>query len=191
MQPIASATMVRSRSSSPAWVAAGAGMLALASSLGIGRFVYTPILPSMAASLGLSASGAGLIASANFAGYLAGAVVAALPRLAGGRRAWFVGGLLVGAVTTMGMGLVSGLPLFLLLRFLGGASSAFVLVLATASVLNVLASTGRTRLRWLHYAGVGLGIALSAIAVSALEALGGGWRTLWLAAGALASAMMV
>src|SRR5436305_5685155 len=105
--PMISIPLARTREG--AAVAAIAGMLALASSLGIGRFVYTPILPSMAASLGLSATGAGLIASANFAGYLAGAVVAALPRLPGGRRAWFVGGLLVGAVTTMAMGLASGL----------------------------------------------------------------------------------
>src|SRR3954454_6859569 len=98
-------------------IPAAAGMLALASSLGIGRFVYTPILPSMASALGLSASGAGLIASANFAGYLAGAIVAALPRLPGGRRAWFVGGLLVGAATTTAMGLITGLPGFLALRF--------------------------------------------------------------------------
>ncbi len=191
MQQIAMTESSSLRARSPAWTAVGAGMLALASSLGIGRFVYTPILPSMAASLGLSASGAGLIASANFAGYLAGAIVAALPRLHGGRRAWFVGGLLVGAVTTMAMGLASGLPLFLILRFLGGASSAFVLVLATAAVLDVLAAARRTGLRWVHYAGVGVGIAVSAVAVSALEAAGASWRALWLAAGAIAAVMLV
>src|SRR3954453_14876608 len=96
-----------------ALVAALAGMLALASSLGIGRFVYTPILPSMASALGLSAGGAGRIASANFAGSRAGGVLAAVPPLPGGRRAWFVGGLLVGAVTTVGMAAASGLPAFL------------------------------------------------------------------------------
>ncbi|MBV8915560.1 MAG: YbfB/YjiJ family MFS transporter [Acetobacteraceae bacterium] len=176
---------------SRALVAALSGMLALGSSLGIGRFVYTPILPAMAAALGMSAGEAGLIASANFAGYLAGGIVAMAPRLPGGRRAWFVGGLSVGAATTTAMGLVEGLPAFLLLRFLGGASSAFVLVLGTGSVLDALARSGRSSLRWIHYAGVGLGIATSAVAVSALEAMGASWRALWLAAGLTAAAMLV
>ncbi len=59
------------------------GMLALPAAMGIGRFAYTPILPAMVESLGLSKSQAGLIAAANFLGYLAGALAAAAPRLPG------------------------------------------------------------------------------------------------------------
>ena len=79
------------------------------------------------------------------------------------------------------MGLVSGLPAFLLLRFLGGAASAFVLVLGSALVLDHLARVGRGELAAVHFAGVGLGIAASAVLVAALQATGADWRWLWLA----------
>src|SRR5689334_1200507 len=108
------------------------GMVALAAGLGIGRFVYTPILPAMAEGVGLSKAEAGLIASANFVGYLAGALLAAVPRLPGPRRTWLLGALALGALTTSAMGLVSSLWAFLALRCAGGAASAFVLIFASA-----------------------------------------------------------
>ena len=117
------------------------GMLALASALGVGRFVYTPILPAMVEGLELSKAQAGLIASANFVGYLIGALLAAAPRLPGSRRAWLLGSLALGAATTGAMGLVSSLPAFLVLRGIGGAASAFVLVFASALVLDRLAGS--------------------------------------------------
>jgi len=160
------------------------GMLALASALGIGRFVYTPILPAMADALALSRTGAGLIAAANFVGYLAGALIAAAPRLPGGRRAWLFGMLAAGAVTTAAMGWADTTAAFMLLRFGGGVASAFVLVLGSALVLDRLARAGREQWAALHFAGVGFGIAFSALLVDVLQEAGAGWRTLWMAAGA-------
>lgn len=48
---------------------------ALAVSMGIGRFVYTPILPLMHAQAGLSAQAGSTLATANYIGYLIGALL--------------------------------------------------------------------------------------------------------------------
>lgn len=177
------------RETAPILLALG-GMTALATGIGVGRFVYTPILPPMIETLKLTGSQAGLIASANFVGYLMGALLAAAPRLPGSRRAWLLGALATSAATTGSMGLVASLPAFVALRGLGGAASAFVLVFASALVLDRLAQAGRAGLSALHFAGVGVGIALSAALVSALLAAGSGWRTLWLASGAASVAAL-
>jgi predicted MFS family arabinose efflux permease len=166
------------------------GLVALAVAMGVGRFVYTPILPFMLADLGLSEGQAGLIASANFAGYLIGALLAATPKLPGTRRTWLIAALAVSALTTAAIGLGTAVSFFLLLRFLGGVASAFVLVFASTLVLERLRSLGRGELSALHFAGVGVGIACSAVFVSALAALDFGWRWQWLVAG-LASALAV
>ena len=161
------------------------GLIAIAAALGIGRFVYTPILPVMVEALGLSRSQAGLIASANFLGYLIGALLAAMPRLSGPRRLWLIGSLAASAVTTAGMGLSQSLAALLVLRFVGGAASAFVLIISSTIVLERLAQLGRNELSALHFAGVGTGIAVSAALVAGLLELGQGWQSLWLASGAL------
>lgn len=161
------------------------GLLALAAGLGIGRFIYTPILPAMVEGLGLATSKAGLIASANFLGYLLGALLAASPVLAGSRRAWLLTALAVGAATTGGMGLASSMPAFLALRLVGGMASALILIFASALVLDGLARMNKAGGAALHFAGVGVGIALSAALVSGLLAAGADWRPLWFASGAV------
>ncbi len=155
----------------------------MAAAMGVGRFVYTPILPFMVEALNLSKGEAGLIASANFAGYLAGALLAATSFLPGSRRAWLLGGLAASAVTTAAVGAVSSMAAFLALRFLGGLASAFVLVYASTLVLERLHTARRGGLSALHFGGVGVGIAVSAVLVSALAALDLGWRWQWMVAG--------
>ena len=161
------------------------GLIALASAMGIGRFIYTPILPPMAEGLDLTKGEAGLIASANFIGYLLGALIAASARLPGSARAWLLGGLAVSAVTTGVMGWSDVMSLYLALRLIGGVASAFVLVFSSFLILERLSAAGRGGLSAVHFAGVGVGIALSAVLTWALEASGAGWREMWLGGGAL------
>jgi predicted MFS family arabinose efflux permease len=162
-----------------------AGFTAMAAANGIGRFIYTPILPSMIEQLGLTPGDAGLIAGANFAGYLAGALAAASPRLPGKTRDWMLWSLVISAVTTTGMGLVFRMPEFLLLRFIGGAASACVVVLASTLILQRLSAAHRSDLAAWHFAGVGAGIALSALLTELMQAIHLDWRWMWLGGGSV------
>jgi MFS family permease len=157
------------------------GLIALASAMGIGRFVYTPILPEMVADLGLTGSEAGLIASANFLGYLIGALAAALPRFTAARRRWMLVGLVCSAASTGGMAFTTALPAFVILRFIGGVASAYVLVFSASLVMDRLAEIGKAQLAGYQFAGVGTGIVLSAVVVGGLAATGHDWTWQWIA----------
>ncbi|GGE95486.1 MFS transporter [Stappia taiwanensis] len=163
-----------------------AGLFAMAAAMGIGRFALTPLLPFMIEGIPLSAAEGGLIASANYLGYLAGALAA----MRGGtdhlRRGFFLA-LAASAVTSAVMGLGDSLLFLSLVRFAGGVASAYVLVFSSVLVLEQLAREGRPGLSAVHFAGVGLGIALSAAVVGTLSRLGVSWPGLWLSAGAVSA----
>jgi predicted MFS family arabinose efflux permease len=162
------------------------GLAAMAAALGIGRFVYTPILPAMLSTLGWSKSDAGLVASANFFGYFIGALLAGRPFAVARPRPWLLTALTISALSTAAMALSSDIAFFVGLRFIGGGASAFVIVCASTLVLERLSVSGRGSLSGIHFAGVGFGIMISAIAVSAMLAWGAGWRSLWVGSGSLA-----
>src|ERR1700735_2399214 len=162
------------------------GLAAMTAAIGIGRFVYTPILPAMIAALGWSKSDAGLVASANLLGYFVGALLAGRPFAVARPRPWLLAALAVSAASTAAMGFPSDIVPFVGLRFIGGIASAFVIVCASTLVLERLSRAGRGALSAIQFAGVGFGIMISAIAVSAMLAWGTDWRSMWIGTGALA-----
>lgn len=154
------------------------GVLALAAAMGIGRFAYTPILPAMQTAGRLTTAQAGLLAAANYAGYLVGAVL-----LAGAvRRTAPIAALrsftLAVVTTTALMSVTTGLAVWCLVRFAAGVASAGVFVLASGLVLDELRRLGKgARSGWL-FSGPGLGIVLSGLVVRfAGSSLG--WRGDW------------
>jgi predicted MFS family arabinose efflux permease len=168
-----------------------AGMTAMAVAMGIGRFVYTPILPGMMEELGLSASNAGLIASANYLGYLLGAIAAAGGWAHGRERAVMLVSLAASALLAGAMGLTENLVVFLAIRFFAGVASAFVMVFVITIVFSHLAAAGRNSLQALHFGGVGVGIAVSSVMTGALVLKGSAWPAGWLWSGALSIAGFV
>jgi predicted MFS family arabinose efflux permease len=159
-----------------------AGLIAMAAAMGIGRFVYTPILPGMMEGLPMSASDAGLIASANYLGYLVGALLAAGGWAHGMDRRLMLAGLGVNALLLAWMGVADTLPVFLVVRFLAGVASAFVMVFMGSIVFSRLVLAGRSDLQAAHFGGVGGGIALSALLTGGLYWADAGWRAGWLGA---------
>ncbi|RWN58144.1 YbfB/YjiJ family MFS transporter [Mesorhizobium sp.] len=156
-----------------------AGMIALAVAMGIGRFVYTPILPGMMEELGLTPADAGWIASANYLGYLVGALAAVGGWAHGRERLLMLAGLAATAVLTGLMGLADTMAAFLVIRFLAGVASAFVLVFMSSIVFGHLAAVGRNDLQALHFGGVGLGIAASSALMAILVTGQAGWPAGW------------
>jgi predicted MFS family arabinose efflux permease len=156
-----------------------AGMAGMAVGMGIGRFVYTPLLPIMMDSLGLSASQAGWIASANYLGYLFGAIIAVGSWAHGRERPVMLAALAANAVFAALMALTVNITAFLLIRFAAGVASAFLLVFLTTIVFSRLAEHGRMDLQALHFGGVGLGIALSSLLTGWMHIVGAGWRSGW------------
>ncbi|MDE0202532.1 MAG: YbfB/YjiJ family MFS transporter [Rhodospirillaceae bacterium] len=168
-----------------------AGLLSLAVGIGIGRFAYTPILPYMSAGLDLAKSEAGLIASANYLGYLLGALGAAWRAVPGDPRFWLLGALAVSGLSTGATAFTTSLGVFLLLRFVGGVAGALVMVLASSLVMDRLAAAGRDGWAAVMYAGVGSGIAISSLAVPAAASGDSDWQSPWFFSGALCLALSI
>ncbi len=164
--------------------AALAGLLALGSAMGIGRFAFTPMLPLMQAAERLTLAQGAWLALANYLGYLAGALGCSLRAPAPATAARI--GLVVVALATLGMALPGQLAGWLALRFGAGVASALVLVGVAAAVPSALAARGRAHWAGRVFAGVGLGIALAGLLGQVAGLLGITPEQAWLGLGVLA-----
>lgn len=162
-----------------------AGAVAMAVAMGLGRFFYTPVLPAMMAGLGLGPAEAGWIASANYVGYLLGAILAAYGWAEGIERKVALSSLAATVLLLLAMGLSSSVALLAVIRFLAGLASAFAMIFTTAIVLSHGLATGKAQVQATHFGGVGAGIAVSALMFGLIVLGDGGWRMAWILAAAL------
>jgi predicted MFS family arabinose efflux permease len=155
--------------------------------MGIGRFAFTPILPMMTERAGLTAQSGATLATANYVGYLAGALVATMaPRMA--RSPFVLRASLVGVVATLlSMPLLDNPIHWGIARLLAGFASALVFVGAVNLMMDQLRHHSPHLAGW-GFSGVGVGIAASGFLVFVLPA-GADWRSGWWAVGALAAVL--
>jgi predicted MFS family arabinose efflux permease len=172
------------------WRPLVAGILAIAVGMGIGRFSFTTILPAMRDAFALSPAALASLASANYLGYLVGALAATAPVPPRAHQAILRISLLL---VVVGTGLMAGTTAawsWLLLRFLAGLASAGIFVFGSTIVFGWLEQQGRATLSGAFFSGVGMGIAGSGSVVLSLQHVVTGaevWRWAWLATALLAA----
>lgn len=167
-----------------------AGICALVLSVGLARFAYTPMLPVMHSEAGLSVLAGGWLATFNYLGYIAGALIAATIHDLQLKFRLYRGGLLTALVSTLLMGMTQNEYLWTFLRFISGMSSTAGLLLASGLILNWLISHGYKPELGLHFTGMGIGIVVSGLAVG-LMAGQLSWDQQWLGLGLIGALFLV
>lgn len=162
-------------------VIAAAGLVALAVAMGVGRFAFTPILPLMQREASLSIPEASWLATANYLGYLVGALSLTAWRVRAGRA--IRAGLATVGVATAAMGLTADFGSWLLLRSVAGTASAWVLISTASWTLGRLAPAGSAQLTALVFSGVGVGIAAVGSTILVLMAADAASSIAWISLG--------
>lgn len=161
------------------------GICTLILTIGIARFAYTPLLPLMQAQAGLSDAAGGWLATANYLGYMSGALLAASLSSLKLKFKLYRAGVLLALVSTFWMAQTQDFAIWAALRYVAGLSAAAGMLLASGLVLNWLMRHGHRAELGIHFSGIGLGIIVSGVVVMALNRFSLDWAAQWQIFGAL------
>ncbi|WP_375738893.1 MFS transporter [Pseudomonas boanensis] len=163
-----------------------ASFLALVVAMGVGRFALTPQLPHLIAEGQISLAAAGLVAAANYLGYLVGALDALKARTPQQSRLRLEGGLWLCVGLTLTSAWVEGFWPHTLLRFGLGIASAWVLVVITGLSQQLAIQAGRPRLGSLVFAGPSVGVMITGLTALGMNLHGQHSDSIWLVFGGIA-----
>lgn len=165
-----------------AWIVAMTGSVAMFCGLGLGRFAFGMLLPSMSSSLGLNYTQSGILGFTNLIGYLVAVLLSPLilPRL--GTRNTATASLLLIAASMLGMAFTTGFPALCALYVLTGIGSGGVVLPMMSVMSHWFFPSHRGLALGLVMAGPGFGIILSGFVVPKLLPFLGllSWQTGWL-----------
>ncbi|HRZ44152.1 MAG TPA: YbfB/YjiJ family MFS transporter [Candidatus Paceibacterota bacterium] len=174
-----------------AWVVLGLIVLSVFGSLGLARFGYTSILPSMQAGLGLTNTQTGELQSWNLLGYLLTVVPAGVLAARFGPRFVIAAALLVTGLAMILTGWAPTLAGARWGRFLAGVGGAGANVPAMGLVSAWFGARRRGMATGIGVAGSSIGLMLTGPLVPAILGWQGeqGWRVCWYVLGSLALAI--
>jgi MFS family permease len=167
------------------WQVLTGGICGLVLTIGLARFAYTPLLPSLQIQTGLTDAAAGGLAAINYAGYMSGALAATWIDDVRWRHWLYSAGLWMALLTVAAMALTTWMPAWALIRYIGGLCGATGMLLGSGLVLGWLMRQGRRPELGLYFIGLGLGIVVSAVGAWGLSQVWPTWSDQWLAFAAL------
>lgn len=153
-------------------------------SIGLTRFAFGLILPAMRDELGWSYLEGGLAATANAAGYLAGAIFGASAARKFGDRMMIVGSSLGMALTLFATAITGAFLPILIFRFGAGLFGGLAFVAGGTLATQLSKTTVPSALVWFP-GGAGLAIFISALGIPPVEDFFGGWKSGWIALGVI------
>ena len=163
------------------WQVSLGGICSLVLTIGLARFAYTPLLPTLQSQTGLTDVGAGALAAVNYAGYMTGALAAAWLDDVRWRHRLYSAGLWMALLMTAAMALSAWMPAWVLWRYIGGLCGAGGMLLGSGLVLGWLMRHGHRPELGVHFMGIGLGIIVTAAGATWLTSIWHAWQMHWLA----------
>jgi len=155
-----------------------AGIFSIIIGIGVARFAFTGLIPSMMDDH-LSIKFIGILASLNFAGYLAGSIFSVFIKDINVKVYLYRAGVILAIATTFVLAFSKNDTFWMLSRVIGGFAGAMCLVVGSAIVMQKLKIESKTKAMGIHFSGIGFSILTTDLLARYILSLGYTWEDAW------------
>ncbi|OCL88406.1 Major Facilitator Superfamily protein [Aliarcobacter thereius] len=155
-----------------------AGIFSIIIGLGVARFAFTGLIPAMLEDY-LSIKFVGILASLNFAGYLAGSIFSMFVKDINVKVYLYRLGVFLAIFSTFVLAFSDNNTFWIISRVLGGFAGAMCLIVGTAIVMQKLTIKSKTKAMGIHFSGIGFSILTTDLIARFFLSLDYTWRDSW------------
>lgn len=156
-----------------------AGIFSIIIGLGVARFAFTSLIPSMLGNY-LDITFAGILASLNFAGYLSGSLLSIFIKDINQKVVLFRIGIFLAIISTLALAFSINEIIWIVARIIAGFAGAMAFVVGSAIVMTKLQMESKTKAMGIHFSGIGFSILSTDLINRYVLINGGTWQDSWL-----------
>ncbi len=155
-----------------------AGIFSIIIGLGVARFAFTSLIPSMLGNY-LDITFAGILASLNFAGYLSGSLLSIFIKDINQKVVLFRIGIFLAIISTLALAFSINEIIWIVARIIAGFAGAMAFVVGSAIVMTKLQMESKTKAMGIHFSGIGFSILSTDLINRYVLINGGTWQDSW------------